>query len=149
MPPTQGPVDTFAAPPDPGPAGTLDGLVERLRLLKAWAGDPSYECIKDRVNTAWTAGGRPAGDLAGKTTVTDCFRPGRRRLNPDLVVAVVQALHPDAGYVTQWRQALQVIGGYSQAAAQVRVQDRLPLDLRPGNGLRALLSLWARRCDRS
>lgn len=35
-------------------------LVERLRLLKLWAGDPSYERIKERVNAAWTAAGRPA-----------------------------------------------------------------------------------------
>jgi tetratricopeptide (TPR) repeat protein len=129
MPPTQESVGPYAMLPDPGHAGTLDGLVERLRLLKVWAGDPSYECIKDRVNTAWAAAGRPAGDLAGKTTVVSCFRPGRRRLNPELVVAVVQALHPDAGYVAQWRQTLQVIGGQTEAAAQVRVQDRLPQDL--------------------
>ena len=61
--------------------------------------------------------------------MVDCFRPGRRRLNTDLVVAVVAALHPDVGYVTQWRQALRVIGGRTRAAAQVRVQDRLPPDL--------------------
>src|SRR3954468_6485590 len=120
---------TYATPPDPGPARDLDGLVQRLRLLKVWAGDPSYECITGRVNAAWAALGRPAGDLVGKTTVVSCFRFGRRRLNPELVVAVVQALHPDAGYVTQWRQALQVIGGQTEAAAQVRVQDWLPQDL--------------------
>ena len=122
------PVDTFAVLPDPGQAATLDGLVERLRMLKVWAGDPSYEWIKDRVNATWTAAGRPAGELAGKTTIVDCFRPGRQRLNTDLVVAVVQVLHPDVGYVTQWRQALQVVGGHTRAAAQVRVQDTLPPD---------------------
>jgi hypothetical protein len=129
MPPMPKPVDTFAALPDPGPAGTLDGLVQRLRLLKVWAGDPSYDTITDRVNAAWSATGRPAGDLARRTTVVNCFSPGRRRLNPELVVAVVQALHPDLGYVIQWRQALQVISGQSEAAAQVRVQDCLPEDL--------------------
>lgn len=125
----QQPVEAFAALPDPGQAGTLDGLVERLRLLKVWAGDPSYERITDRVNAAWTAAGRPADELVGKTTVVDCFRRGRRRLNTELVVAVVQVLHPDVGYVTQWRQALQVITGWGAAAAQVRAQDRLPQDL--------------------
>jgi tetratricopeptide (TPR) repeat protein len=125
----QEPVVTFAPLPDPGQATTLDALVERLRLLKVWAGAPSYESIKDRVNAVWARAGRPAGELAGKTTVVDCFRVGRRRLNTDLVVAVVQALHPDVGYVAQWRQALQVIGGESRAAAQVRVQDGLPQGL--------------------
>jgi tetratricopeptide (TPR) repeat protein len=128
MPPRE-PVDTFTERPDPGQAGTLDDLVERLRLLKVWAGDPSYELIAGRVKAEWTAAGRPAGELPGKNTIADCFRAGRRRLNHELVAAVVWALHPDVGYVTQWRQALQVIGGKTQAAAQVRVQDRLPSDL--------------------
>jgi tetratricopeptide (TPR) repeat protein len=127
--PTGPPVDTFAEPPDPGQAGTLDDIVERLRLLKVWAGAPSYETIKERINAAWSEAGRPTGELARKTTVVDCFRYGRRRLNADLVVAVVKALHPDVGYVTQWRQALRVIGGETTAAGQVRVQDHLPQDL--------------------
>jgi hypothetical protein len=67
-------------------------------------------------------------ELVGKTTVVSCFRLGRRRVNADLVVAVVAALHPDVGYVAQWRQALQVVGGRARAAAQVRVQDTLPPD---------------------
>jgi len=129
MPSSREPTDVFAAPPDPGPASSLDELVVLLRLLKVWAGDPSYEVIKDRVNAMWTAVGRPAGDLARKNTVADCFRPGRRRWNSDLVVAVVQALHADVGYVAQWRQALRVVGGETQAASQVRVQDTLPQDL--------------------
>jgi hypothetical protein len=44
---------------DPGQANSVADLVERLRVLKVWAGDPSYETIKDRVNKAWTAAGRP------------------------------------------------------------------------------------------
>jgi len=121
--------DAFVAPPDPTGADTLDDLIDRLRMLKTWAGDPSYETIMKRVNSAWTRQGRPAGSLPGKTTVVDCFRAGRRRINTDLVIAVVQALHPDVGYVSQWRQALQVVGGKAQAAGQVRVQDELPADL--------------------
>jgi hypothetical protein len=49
----------FATLPDPANAGNLADLVEWLRRLKVWAGDPSYETIKDRVNAAWTAAGRP------------------------------------------------------------------------------------------
>jgi tetratricopeptide (TPR) repeat protein len=129
MPPAQPPFARFAAPPDPGQAASIDDLIGLLRLLKVWAGDPSYKCIQDRVNAAWTEAGRPAAELAGKTTVVDCFRPGRRRLSTDMVVAVVGALHPDVGYVAHWRQALTVIGGRSRAATQVRVRDVLPVDL--------------------
>jgi len=123
------PADVFQLLPDPGQASTLDDLVDRLRLLKVWAGDPSYEWITGQVNAAWTAAGRPAGELVGKTTVVNCFQPGRRRVNTDLVVEVVAALHPDIGYVAQWRQALLVVGGQARAAAQVRVEDKLPPDL--------------------
>jgi tetratricopeptide (TPR) repeat protein len=121
----------FVVLPDPGGVGTLDELVEALRLLKVWAGSPSYTTITGRVNMVWKAAGRPCGELAKKTTVVDCFKTGRRRLSTDLVVAVVAALHPDAGYVAHWRQALQVIAGEAQAASQVRVQDTLPPEL-PG-----------------
>jgi tetratricopeptide (TPR) repeat protein len=127
--PVTAPAEVFTALPDPGQANSVADLVERLRLLKVWAGDPSYETIKDRVNKAWTAAGRPACELTRRSTVAYCFRPGRRRLDTDLVLAVVQALHPDTGYVTQWRQALRMIGGEIEAVSQVRVQDSLPPDL--------------------
>ncbi|GHJ15969.1 MULTISPECIES: ATP-binding protein [unclassified Micromonospora] len=113
-------------PPDPGGAASLDELIQRLRSLKVRSGNPSYETITARVNAAWKAQGRPTSEWAGRTTVVDCFRPGRRRLNADLVTAVVEAMHPDAGYVTQWRQALQVLAEAGQAGAQVRVQGELP-----------------------
>ena len=116
------------APPDPSRAGTLDELTLVLRMLKVWAGDPSYEIIKKRINAAWTAAGRPAAELARKNTVADCFKRGRRRINADLVMAVVRALHPEAGYAAQWRQALRFVCGEISAAAHVRVQDRLPED---------------------
>ncbi|MEU4243478.1 tetratricopeptide repeat protein [Actinoplanes sp. NPDC026619] len=110
--------------PDPGRATSLDELVDRLRLLKIWAGDLSYDAITARVNA-----GRPAADAARRSTVANCFQPGRRRLNHDLVLAVVTALHPDVEYVDRWRQALRVIGAETEAVAQVRVQDALPPEL--------------------
>src|SRR5256885_13576860 len=112
--------DALVALPDPGAAGTIDDLVERLRLLKIWAGGPSYDAIKDRVNSAWSAAGRPAGELAKRATVADCFKSGRRRLNADLVIAVVEALHPDVGYAAQWRQAPRAGPGEGAGAAPVR-----------------------------
>ncbi|MBM2623770.1 tetratricopeptide repeat protein [Actinoplanes sp. LDG1-06] len=118
-------------PADPGRARTLDDLIQGLRSLKVWAGDPSYDAITARVNAAWMTAGRPGGELTRKSTLVDCFKLGRRRLNTDLVLAIVRALHPDEGYVAQWRQALRVVSGESEAAAQVRVQDFLPPPL-PG-----------------
>ncbi|WP_245887134.1 ATP-binding protein [Umezawaea tangerina] len=140
-------LDRGAALPDPGEARSLDDLITRLRLLKIWGGDPSYKTIGDRVNAAWTAAGRPPGELARKTTVVDCFRPGRRRLNTDLVVEVVRALHPDEGYVAQWRQALRVVSAETEAATQVRAQDALPDDLTEFTGRAAELDRFAALAD--
>jgi tetratricopeptide (TPR) repeat protein len=122
-------VDVVAALPDPGQAHTLDEIVDKLRMLKVWAGDPSYETIKDRINATWAEQGRPDAELARKSTVADCFKAGRRRLNAQLVIAVVRALHPDQGYLAQWIQALRVVGGETLATGQVRAQDVLPADL--------------------
>jgi hypothetical protein len=98
--------EVFTALPDPGRASSFDDLVEGLRRLKVWA-----------------------GELTRRSTVAYCFRPGRRRLDTELVLAVVQALHPDTGYVSQWRQVLRVIGSEIEVVSQVQVQDNLPQDL--------------------
>ncbi|MCO8269051.1 tetratricopeptide repeat protein [Actinoplanes sp. TRM 88003] len=117
--------------PDPAPARSLDDLTTLLRALKAWAGNPSYELITERVNSE-----RPAK----RATVSDCFRSGRRRVDNDLFIAVVRALRPDRGYVAQWRQALRVVAGETRAAAQVRTQDALPADPPEFTGRAAELS---------
>jgi tetratricopeptide (TPR) repeat protein len=131
--------------PDPGSARTLDELVQRLQSLKIWVGNPSFGVVTDRINAAWAEAGRPAAELARRGTVVDCFKTGRRRINADLVVAVVEALHPDTGYVAQWRQALRAVLGETRAAAQVKAQDWLPGDLADFTGrgaeLEKLLSL--------
>ncbi|XVU22941.1 ATP-binding protein [Actinoplanes sp. CA-054009] len=133
------PGDDGREPPDPGVAMTVDELAGRLRLLKVWAGDPSYARITTLVNAAWRRAGRPGSELAGRTTVGDCFRPGRRRLSAELVTAIVQALHPDPAYVAQWQQALQAVAGERRAAAQVRVHGTLPPDLEQFTGRTAEL----------
>ena len=123
--------------PDPGPARSLDELVGCLRALKLWAGEPSYEAITRRVNARWQAAGRPAGEMARRGTVVDCFKTGRRRINAELVIAVVAALHDDTGYLAHWRQALRVILTEAAAGSQVRVLDRLPDDIATFTGRRA------------
>ncbi|MFB9411396.1 hypothetical protein [Dactylosporangium matsuzakiense] len=117
-----------AGPPDPARAHSLDDLVGCLRGLKTWAGDPSFDTITRRINTRWRAAGRRADELARRGTVVDCFKTGRRRINAELVVAVVQALHDYPDYLARWRQALRDGRVGTEAAARVRVYDRLPDD---------------------
>ncbi|MDQ7807213.1 tetratricopeptide repeat protein [Amycolatopsis sp. A133] len=116
----------FTEPPDPGQARTPAELIARLRLLKAWAGGPSYSQLAERVNRLWTAAGRPPGERTARTTVADCFKTGRARPNPDLVLAVVEVLHPDPGYVAEWRDVLRVVRGRAEAATFVQTRLGLP-----------------------
>ncbi|MEV6827395.1 tetratricopeptide repeat protein [Amycolatopsis sp. NPDC051102] len=116
----------FTEPPDPGHARTLAELIAQLRLLKAWAGGPSYAQIAERVNRLWTAAGRPAAERTARTTVADCFKAGRARPNTDLLLAVVEVLHPDPGYVAGWQDVLRVVRGRAEAATFVQAQLGLP-----------------------
>ena len=120
-------VSTFNEPPDPDACTSVDDLIAGLRLLKAWGGDPSYGTIARRVNARWSAAGRP--ERTTKNTVADCFSIGRARPSEDLVLAAVEALHPDPGYVSRWRQAFRVVRGEAVAASFVRAHDRPPDDL--------------------
>src|SRR5439155_8621768 len=58
-----------------------------------------------------------------------------------LVLAVVEALHPDAGYVAQWRQVLRVVLAETSAAVQVRAERALPDDLAEFTGRDAELGM--------
>jgi tetratricopeptide (TPR) repeat protein len=118
--------------PDPGAAATIDELTGCLRALKVWAGNPSFTVISNRIN-------RAIGVPARRGTVVDCFKAGRRRIDADLVISIVRALHDDRGYVAQWRQALRVVGGRATAASQIRVMDALPHDLAEFTGRRVEL----------
>ncbi|MCO8272681.1 DUF3856 domain-containing protein [Actinoplanes sp. TRM 88003] len=101
----------------------MDELAATLRALKTWAGDPTFDTITTRVNAR-----RPS---TGRGTIADCFRDGRRRINADLLLAVVAALHDDADYLARWRRSIRVTLAEKQAAAQVRVSARLPDEADP------------------
>ncbi|MEA5364483.1 tetratricopeptide repeat protein [Amycolatopsis sp., V23-08] len=122
----------FSAAPDPGRARTLADLIELLRLLKVWAADPSYETITWRVNELWRAAGLPPREWTTyKNTVAACFVVGRRQPKDDLLLAIVEVLNPDPGYVAQWRQALRIVRGEAAAAMFVRAHATLPDDSTP------------------
>ena len=112
---------------DPGKARTIDEFITELRLLKAWAGNPSITEITRRIHRAWQRAGRPRGEWPARSTVGNCFQVGRRRPNSDLLMAVVQAIvGADEAIVSVWRQSLRAVLGEAEAAARVSAYDRLP-----------------------
>lgn len=112
--------------PDPAQAIILDDLVARLRMLKAESRDMSYAAIARAVNERWRRDGRPDSELTTKSTVAGYFAFGRSRLDEELLVAIVSALHPDPEYAERWRHALRAIRGDATAATIVDTWSGLP-----------------------
>lgn len=110
--------------PDPATAVTVDELVAALGRLKMWAGNPSYREIAKRIS-------RNRGSRSGvaHSTVADVFRAGRRRLDLDLLLAVVRALGVAEPGVDRWRTAFVAVRAPSRSGAGPLVLHQLPRDL--------------------
>lgn len=77
-------------------------LSRGLRALRAAHGSPSFEQIRRRI--AHDRAQRGILDSPGRVTVYDCFRPGRSRLDAELVHDIVLALTGDENEARAWRR---------------------------------------------
>lgn len=93
---------------------TLDELCIDLGRLRAEAGTPSYAEIARRIGVL------RGGDEPAKVTVYDNFRPGRRRIDPDLLHDIVRALGTEADEAEQWRRLALRLNG-DRAATHIEV----------------------------
>ena len=112
--------------PDPSQAGDLAGFVELLVRRRAYAGNPSYRALAKKVGPLL----QPPRVLS-HTTLANTFRPGRRRMDLDLVVAIVRALGADEDEARRWHDACTRIHseGKFGATATVAVLRQLPAEL--------------------
>ncbi|MCX4751016.1 tetratricopeptide repeat protein [Kitasatospora sp. NBC_01287] len=124
--------------PDPDGAGDLAEFIGLLGDLRTWAGMPSYRVLAKRVGSLV----RPAREIP-LSTVVDTFKAGRRRLDLDLVVAVVRALGTDEPTVDRWREACIKVHGLAKVGGPAGVFRQLPANLATFTGrdheLRTLL----------
>ena len=102
----------------------MAGFIALLGELRAWAGQPSYRVLAKRVGALM----RPAQTVS-PSTVVDAFKAGRRRLDIDLVVAIVRALGLDEPAVARWRAACIAVHAHSKTGGPVGVFRQLPADL--------------------
>lgn len=106
---------------------SLDDVAEQLSRLRAHAGSPSYTTIARRVRQLRARRGMPPGEREpGRSTVYDCFRQGRRRMQPELVSDIVLALGASFEQAHTWAQACTVAQQKADAAAVVTVRTDLP-----------------------
>ena len=122
-----------AVPAAPDPAGAVDlaDFIERLRLLRAHAGSPSFRVLAKRVGPLL----KPPQDVT-HSTVSDAFDPTRRRLNLELVAAIVQALGVPEAQVPRWRAACVAAHAARRPAGTAGVFRQLPAELATFTGRR-------------
>ena len=120
--------------PDPARARDLAEFIAVLAELRQWAGGPSFRVLARRVGPLL----RPP-QVVAHTTVSAVFQPQRRRLDIDLVTAIVRALGVDGPEVVRWRKACV------QAHVKVRLDGpagafrQLPADVAAFTGREAEL----------
>ncbi|WP_433170362.1 NB-ARC domain-containing protein [Actinoallomurus sp. CA-150999] len=110
--------------PDPGKAEDLAEFIALLGELRVRAGMPSYRTLAKRVGSLM----RPARETS-LTTVVDAFKADRRRLDLDLVVAIVRALGVDEAGVARWREACVKVHALAKTGGPVGVFGQLPAEL--------------------
>lgn len=121
--------------PDPAGAVDLADFIERLRLLRAHAGSPSFRVLARRVGPLL----KPPQDVT-HSTVSDAFDPARRRLNLELVAAIVQALGVPEAQVPRWRAACVAAHVVRRPAETAGVFRQLPAELATFTGRREELA---------
>ncbi|MCL8025744.1 ECF transporter S component [Nocardioides bruguierae] len=99
-----------------GPAvSRWDEVAEGLADLRRRQGDPSFAEIARQVSLTRQAGGETqASSRIARSTVFDCFKTGRTRMNLPLVREIADALGAEPGLVDAW-----VAAGLEQARGAV------------------------------
>ncbi|MCO5974854.1 tetratricopeptide repeat protein [Actinoallomurus soli] len=110
--------------PDPGKATDLAEFIGLLGELRVWAGTPSYRTLARQAGPFM----KPPR-VVSPFTVVDAFKAGRRRLDLDLVVAIVRALGVDEAGVARWREACVKVHGLTKIGGPVGVFGQLPAEL--------------------
>lgn len=109
----------------PLPAGQaaddFGAIAADLRQLRAAAGHPSFsELVRSIGRLRQDRGVAAEVSRPGRTTVYDAFRPGRRRIDADLVADIVLALGGTEPEAQRWRERCHAARGGAAAAHVVQ-----------------------------
>lgn len=109
---------------DPLRCRTFDDVAQFLCDLRAAAGLTSFREITSRVNARRRE--QRVTKNAAASTVHECFKTGRKRMDRDLVLDVAYVLGLDRSGLARLEQACLIAGERAEEAARADVRDRLP-----------------------
>ena len=112
------------AMPDPDKIVDLAEFIQELGRLRLWGGGPSFRTLAKRVGPLL----RPP-QVVAHTTVSSVFQPERRRLDLDLVAAIIRALGVDEAGVARWRAACVRVHAEAKTGGAPGAFRQLPPDL--------------------
>ncbi len=116
---------------------SYDDFASALQRLRLEAGPISYTELADRITqNRESQGMTPAMARVAKSSVYDVFRPGRKRVNPELVEEITRALGQEEHEVRAWRQRALAARDDS-----VKPTPRSPFIGAEANGLLTLLAV--------
>lgn len=106
-------------------AESWDDVARWLRERRADTGHPTYAELARRVQTLRIASGDAGTALPGRSTVYDCFRDGRRRMDVDLVADLGRALGLIDAQARGWADQVFAVQNRIEAARVVSVTEQV------------------------
>lgn len=102
-----------------------DDVASWLRERRERTGRPTYAELARRVQGLRIADGDVAATLPGRTTVYDCFREGRRRMDVDLVATLGRALGLAGAEARSWAAEIFAVQNRIESARIVSVTEQV------------------------
>ncbi len=102
---------------------TWDDVAAHLRRLRSGAGSPTYRELVRRVRDLRAGRGLAEADAPGHSTVHDCFRDGRRRMDLDLLADLGRALGLGVAEAREWDSSCFAVQNRVDSARVVSVSD--------------------------
>ncbi|HET9173375.1 MAG TPA: tetratricopeptide repeat protein [Actinospica sp.] len=130
--------------PNPDRVVDLAEFIQELDRLRLWAGGPSFRVLAKRVGPLM----RPPQAVA-HTTIGGVFQPRRRRLDLDLVTAIVRALGVPESEVARWRAACVRVHAAAKTSSTGGAFRQLPPDLATFTGREAEIERLMQAADAS
>ncbi|HCS60018.1 MAG TPA: hypothetical protein DIW46_01270 [Microbacterium sp.] len=130
------------------PPRDIDTIAQDLRALRTGNGGTSYAEIARRIEERRAARGIPEHERRlARSTVYDCFKAGRKRLDIDLSVEIAAVLGLDDEQLPRWLDRCVAAQGVADSASVVPLRTEIPPPVPEFLGRRESIASILQRID--